>query len=116
MKLDLYSAPRVFGVKGHEILDLGKVQLAPNEMLSFQTKTNAEYDFVAKEWGFYASPSINSRLKKEGFKTALVMNEINNIYIMVVEENKLELFKIYLKENQNNRVICWLDDWFKEEN
>lgn len=116
MKMELNEIPRVFGVKGHEISDLGKVTLDTNEMVSFKTLSNKEYDFVAKEWGFYATPSINNRLKNEGFKTALVMNETNNIYLMVVELEKIDVFKKYLKENQNNRLICWLDEWFKEEN
>jgi len=79
-------------------------------MISFQTKSNKEYDFVAKEWGFYATPSINGRLKKEGFKTALVMNEHKNIYVMAVEEDKIHLFEDYLEKDKQN-LICWLDEW-----
>ncbi|MCX6077359.1 MAG: hypothetical protein NTW78_10835 [Campylobacterales bacterium] len=115
MKLKLEEHPRVFGVKRHEVKDFGKIFLDNDEMVSFKTKSGKEYDFVAKEWGFYASPSVNSRLKKEGFKTALVVNENNQLYVMAVEENKIPEFKKYLKDNQDNRIVCWLDQFFMEE-
>ncbi|MCW8895338.1 hypothetical protein [Sulfurimonas sp.] len=116
MRLDLTDEPRHFGVKGHEIKDYGKIFLNHDEMVSFKSGSGKEYDFVAKEWGFYATPSINSRLIKEGFKTALVVNESNQLYIMAVEKDKLDIFKKYLKNNQDNKIICWLDEFFKEEN
>lgn len=115
MRSELKEYPRIFGVKGHEIKDFGKIFLDAGEMVSFRTKSGKEYDFIAKEWGFYATPSVNSRLKKEGFKTALVMNENNQLYVMAVEENKISEFKKYLKESQDNRIICWLDQFFAEE-
>lgn len=115
MKLDIKDTPREFGVKGHYVKDFGKIMLDAGEMISFKTKSGKEFDFTAKEWGFYVTSSMNSRLKNEGFKTALVMNENNQVYIMTVEQDKIDLFKKYLKENQDNRVICWLDDFFKEE-
>lgn len=115
MKLEVKETPRSFTVKGHEVKDFGKIILDSDDMISFKTKSGKEYDFVAKDWGFYASPSINSRLKKEGFKTALVVNESNQLYVMVVDNDKIDEFKKYLKVNQNNRLISWLDEWFKEE-
>ena len=115
MNLELKNKPRIFGVKGHEIKDFGKIILDSSEMISFKTKTGKEYDFVAKEWGFYASPSVNSRLINEGFKTALVVNENNQLYIMVVEEDKELEFKDYLKDKQDNRIVCWLNEFFKDD-
>jgi hypothetical protein len=114
LKLDLLNNARVFSVKGHEIKDLGKILLDNNELVTFKTPSGKNFDFVAKEWGFYATPSINDRLKKEGFKTALVVNEINQLYIMVVEVDKLDIFSRYLKENQDNKLICWLDNFYNE--
>ena len=114
LKLDLLDKARVFSVKGHEIKDLGKIRLEKNELITFKTRSGKNFDFVAKEWGFYATPSINDRLKKEGFKTALVVNEIDQLYIMTVEEDKLDIFSEYLKKNQDNKLICWLDDFFKK--
>jgi len=114
MELNLKTTPREFEVKGVRIKDFGKIFLDKNEMVSFKTKSGKEYDFVAKEWGFYATPSVNSRLKKEGFKTALIVNESNQLYVMSVEKEKIEKFHKYLKYNQDNKLICWIDEWFKE--
>jgi hypothetical protein len=115
MKANLKDEPRVFSVKGHTIKDFGKIILDQDEMISFQTNSGKEFDFTAKEWGFYATPSLNSRLKNVGFKTALVLNESNQVYVMAVEKDKIDLFKSYLKENQNSRIICWLDQFFEDE-
>jgi hypothetical protein len=115
MFLDIKEIPRKFQVNDIEIKDFGKINLDENEMISFKTNSNKEYDFISKEWGFYATSSINGRLKKEGFKTALVVNEFNKIYIMIVEVDKIDEFKIYLKDNQDNKIICWLDDFFMED-
>jgi len=114
MKIDFYSKPRTFTVKEHSVHDLGKIHLAPNEMVSFVTEDSNELDIVAKNWGFYATPSINSRLKNENFKTALVTNENNQLYIMVVENNKLEEFHSYLKDKQNHQILSWLDEWMPQ--
>ena len=114
MKFDLLDKARVFSVKGHEIKDLGKILLDSNELITFKTSSGKNFDFVAKEWGFYATPSMNDRLKREGFKTALVVNEIDQLFIMAVEEDKLDIFKEYLKKNQDNKVICWLDNFYSK--
>lgn len=115
MRTEIKSEPRVFKVKGHEVHDWGKIYLDDNEMVSFVTKSGRECDFAAKKWGFYLGPSLNSRLKKEGFKVALAINEQNQLYIHAVESDKLDEFKVYLKQNQNNKILCWLDEWFLEE-
>ena len=114
LKLDLLDKARVFSVKGHEINDLGKILLDKNELITFKTQSGKNFDFVAKEWGFYVTPSMNDRLKKEGFKTALVVNEIDQLYIMAIEEDKLDIFNEYLKNNQHNKVICWLDNFYNK--
>jgi len=114
LKLDLLDKARVFSVKGHEIKDLGKILLDRNELITFKTPSGKNFDFVAKEWGFYSTPSMNDRLKKEGFKTALVVNEIDQLFIMAVEEDKLDIFNEYLKNNQDNKVICWLDNFYNK--
>jgi hypothetical protein len=111
MKTDFKKAPRIFEFKGHQVKDWGKIYLEPTEMVSFVTPSGKECDFSAKEWGFYLGPSLNSRLKKEGFKTALVQNESDQIYVLAVEKEKMDLFQKYLTTNQNIRIIRWLDEW-----
>ncbi len=113
MKTKLKKQPRIFEFKGIRIKDWGKIYLGDDEMVSFVTKSGRECDFAAKNWGFYLGPSVNSRLKKEGFKVALVLNEQGQLYVHAVEKGKMDYFKKYLKHNQNNKIICWLDEWIK---
>ncbi len=115
MQTKFLDLPRIFSVKGFQIYDYGKIQLEPQEMVSFQTPSGRECDFTAASWGFYLGPSVNSRLKKEGFKVALVLNEANQLYVNAVETDKIEEFKAYLKTNQNNKILCWLDEWLSGE-
>ncbi len=114
MKLELKDTPRVFNGSGNIISDYGKIMLEDREMVSFVTRSGRECDFTAMPWGFYVGPSLNSRLKNQGFKTALVLNERNQIYILAVEEDKVEEFKAYLKTDQNMKILTWLDEWVKE--
>lgn len=113
MKTNLKALPRVFEVKGVWIKDCGKIRLNAWEMVSFVTKTGKECDFTATNWGFYVCPSVNSRLKNEGFKVALVLNEKGQLYVNAVETGKIGLFRKYLKTNQKNKIICWLDEWIE---
>jgi hypothetical protein len=107
MKMKILTKPRLFSVNNIEIRDCGKIKLDKNELISFVTKSNKEYDFVAKDWGFYVTPSINVRLKKEGFKVAIVKNKIEKIFITAVEKNKIKLFEKYCSDEQQS-ILQWL--------
>ena len=93
-----------------QIKDLGEIFLEENEQITFLTENGNRHDFVRKEWGFYATPSINGRLKNEGFITALVKNKKGQIYIMVVEKEKLDLFLKYC-DNERQSIIQWLSNY-----
>ncbi|MBF0319730.1 MAG: hypothetical protein HQL01_08005 [Nitrospirae bacterium] len=115
MRYDLIKNPRIFEVNGFKIKDYGKIYLKDGEMVSFVTQSNKECDFTAMDWGFYLGPSINGRLKNQGFKVALVLNEYGKLYVNAVEIDKIDEFKKYLKTNQNSTILCWLDDWLSEK-
>jgi hypothetical protein len=104
--------PRLFAVgadQSIEISDHGDIFLEPDGQVTFVTASGSRHDFAAKDWGFYATPSVNGRLANEGFKTALVQNEAGLLFIMVVELEKQHLFERYcVVENQN--VLEWLDE------
>jgi hypothetical protein len=112
MKIIQKNPSREFKV-GHEqsiaIKDCGEIFLEANEQVTFLTADNAEYDVCRKEWGYYATPSMNDRLKRFGFKTALVKNAKGQLYIMIVEKDKMKSFYNYL-DSENNRVVQWLDE------
>ena len=61
------------------------------------TVDGKEYDFVAKDWGFYASPSINDRLVREGFKVALVSNTENKIFMGSRKNIKIFIINFLIK-------------------
>ncbi len=112
MKIDTNHPPRYFRTGSSNqvtIADCGKIHLEPHEMISFVTTSGKEYDVGARSWGFYATPSLNDRLKKEGFKTALVKNPLGKVYVMIVEQDQVSHFERYLKE-EKNELIEWLDE------
>ena len=109
MKTDFLGKPRAFHIGEITIHDQGKVQLEPDELISFKQSNDKEMDVVAKSWGFYATPSMNGRLKQEGFKTALVRNETRRFFIMVVDIDKMDNFLNYLKDEKQT-LVEWLDE------
>ena len=113
MNLNLKKKPRIFSVGlNNEILikDLGSIKLEANEQLTFISETGSKYDFAKKSWGYYATQSINSRLLNEGFKTALVLNKLNRIFIMVVEKKFMKKFIEYC-ESEDQKVLIWLEEF-----
>jgi hypothetical protein len=113
MKIELKKHPRIFTVGANNqirIIDYGKIHLNADELVTFITDAGKQYDIVAKKWGFYATPSVNSRLKKEGFKTALVRNKAGKYFIMIVDNEKIKDFKQYLS-SEKSEVEVWLDEF-----
>ena len=110
MKAKISKKPRIFSVNETEIKDYGKIELEKNELVSFVTKSGKEFDFTAKEWGFYVTPSINDRLQKEGFKVAIVKNKFGKIFVMAVEKNMISSFNKYCLA-QDEKVLQWLDNF-----
>lgn len=102
---------RIFttGLKKQQIIkDVGIIKLNDNEMISFRTGKHKYHEITKKNWGFYATQSINYRLKKN-FKTALVKNSQNRVFLMIIEKNKLKKFNRYCSE-EKQKVIKWLDE------
>ena len=66
MEFNKKNPPRKFKVgikKEITIKDCGTIELQNDEQVTFLTGKSAEYDVARKSWGFYATPSINGRLK-----------------------------------------------------
>jgi hypothetical protein len=91
------------------IRDCATVRLDPDEQVTLVTNKGKEYDIARKDWGYYATPSVNGRLKNQGFKTALVRNHYGKYYVMIVDEEKLNDFKAYLAQEKND-LEQWLDE------
>lgn len=118
MKFKPNDPPRVFTV-GQQVKfnlkDCAHIELEANEQVTFKTREGHEYDVARKEWGFYATPSLNGRLPKFHLRPVLIKNlESKKYYIALVEEGKEKKFRDYLKIH-HYVAICWLDDEKKLE-
>ena len=112
---DFKAEPREFTLKDYRCRDHGTISLIPSgekthEFVTFVTESGRRCDFSATGWGFYLGPSLNSRLKTEGFCSALMSNPDGQLYVVAVEEDRMDAFGAYLEEN-GSKVVCWLDEW-----
>ena len=97
------------GLKKKQVIkDVGIIKIKNNEMVSFQAGNKKFHEVTRKNWGFYATQSINHRLKKI-FKTALVKNTQGKIFLMLVEKDKIKKFKKYCLD-ERQIIIRWLDE------
>lgn len=113
MKTKIKKIPREFKVGNKvkfKMKDFGDIFLLPNEQVTFKTENMSEYDVARKSWGFYATPSLNGRLRNFGFKTVLIKNiQTKRFFIFLLEKNKEKDFYKYLKE-EGLKIILWLDN------
>jgi hypothetical protein len=113
MKFTPIDPPRRFEVAGGGLklmlADCGRVALEPDEQVTFTTEAGAEYDVVRKDWGFYATPSMNSRLRGFGLRAALVLSAFDKLFLVLVEKGKEAAFLAYVTADRQ-RVLCWLDE------
>lgn len=64
-----------------------------------------------KKWGYYLTDSCNQTLKRNNFKTAIVVSLLSKskkYFVKIVHKKKIYEFKKYLKENKSS-VFMWLD-------
>lgn len=111
MKINTKNKPRIFRVgveQDIEISHMADITLDANEQVTFIADGCEEFDFVRKDWGFYATPSINKRLKSFGFQTALVQNKKGNVYVFVIQLSKKAEFEKYCR-TEKQTVLMWLD-------
>lgn len=104
--------PRAFEV-GHDekilLRDCGRLELEPDEQVTFTTPSGADYDVARKSWGFYATPSLNGRLVRFGLRAVMVKNRIAQFFVLLVEHGHDEEFRQYVT-SERLEVIAWLDD------
>ncbi|MEA3192943.1 MAG: hypothetical protein QOD26_1276 [Betaproteobacteria bacterium] len=111
MKFDEKRPPRVFQVGNVEkfpMRDCGTLRLAPDEQVTFVTESGAEYDLARKDWGFYATPSLNGRLASFGLRAVLVKNPSGRYFVLLVEKGKQAEFDAYVK-SERLAIVCWMD-------
>jgi hypothetical protein len=104
--------PRRFEVGFGETLemsDCGRVELEPDEQVTFTTPAGAEYDVARKSWGFYATPSLNARLSGFGLRGVIVRNRIDRYFVLLVERGYEGEFEAY-RAIEELDIVAWLDD------
>lgn len=114
MQFSPKNPPRRFpvGVVGDITLaHAADIALEPDEMVTFVAPGGREYDVTAKDWGFYATPSLGGRLRRFGYRAALMRNrETRHCFVVLVDETRLEAFETYL-DVEGLEVVEWLDDY-----
>lgn len=112
MKFEPRQPPRLFKVGNavkFDMKDCGTLRLEPDEQVTLVTGAGAEYDVARKDWGFYATPSLNGRLEQFGLRGVLIKNRgTGRYFILLVERGREALFDAYC-EQENLAVIAWLD-------
>ena len=113
MKFTPVDPPRRFEVTGSGVRltlsDCGRVALLPDEQVTFTTDTGGEFDVTRKNWGFYATPSTNGRLKSFGLRAALIRNVAGRLFVVLVEHGKEEEFLAYVNADKLT-LLTWIDD------
>ena len=112
MKFEPKDPPRRFAVGNavkFDMKDCGTLRLDPDEQVTFTTGSGAEYDVARKDWGFYATPSLNGRLEQFGLRGVLIMNRgTGRYFVLLVERGHESAFDAYCAQ-ENLAAIAWLD-------
>lgn len=107
MKIEKKNRKFKVGVTNITLTEVAKITLKQNEIVTF-INGKTEYDIVKTGWGFYATPSINSRLLKFNLRACMIKSKVtNNSFIVLVQKNKEKKFKKYLK-NEKCKIIKWM--------
>lgn len=113
MKIDRNEPPRAFRVGRDEHIEIrhaADVELDPDEQITFVTRSGTEFDVVRKDWGYYATPSLNGRLSEHDLRAVLVRNsDTGRLYVLLVERGHEAAFQAYV-DDDGLTVVCWLDD------
>jgi hypothetical protein len=112
MKTSFLNPPRRFDADGtgrFALADTGSIELAADEQLTFTSATGSEYDVARKAWGYYATPSLNSRLPAKGLRPVLTRSGTGRYFVCLVEVERERQFEDYLQLT-GMRVLGWLDD------
>jgi hypothetical protein len=111
MHFEKKNPPRAYQVgfdNKSTILDCGTMHLLPDEQITFVTESGKEYDVTRKEWGFYATPSLNRRLTSFDLRPVLVKNRLDRFFLLLVERGKEESFSQYAS-SEPLTIVAWLD-------
>lgn len=116
MRIDRLEEPREFfvGRRGQTMLHVADAWLEADEVATLHTDSGTELDIARKSWGYYATPSLNRRLREHGLRAVLCVGvpreqrDVERMYLMLVEAGHEQDFQDYL-DAEGMRVVAWLD-------
>ena len=112
MHIDAFPEPRRFpvGVASVEISHVANIALAPDELVTFTSSGDREYDLTAKDWGYYATPSVGGRLRHFGMRAALMRNiDTRQVFVVIVFDDQVGAWQEYMVAERQD-LVFWLDD------
>ena len=112
MKFAPKEPPRRFQVGNavkFDMKDCGELMLGADEQVTLKTDRGGEYDVARKDWGFYATPSLNGRLEQFGLRAVLIRNrDTGRYFILLVERGEEARFDSYMAR-EGLELIVWMD-------
>lgn len=111
MQINAFAEPRRFpvGVAEIELSHVANIGLQPDEMVTFISAGHREYDVTAKDWGYYATPSVGGRLRQFGMRAALMRNvDTRQVFVVLVFDDKILAWRQYM-EVERQELVMWLD-------
>jgi hypothetical protein len=111
MNFEPIDPPRTFQPRPNRTIVIrhcADVALDADEQVSFVIGGGRGYDVVRKNWGFYATPSVNRRLNMMGLRACVAENAQGARYVLLVETGHEDQFFTYLKAEEME-LIMWLD-------
>ena len=85
------------------------VTLTPGEQITVLTETGKQWDIVRTGWGFYGTPSLDSRLRDQKLRACLVETSAGKRFIWIVDAHCVDELRAYMR----NIGVCrfaWLDE------
>jgi len=116
VKLTPIDPPRTFAVgnRGGMLGHVANVELGEDEVITFHAPAGTQLDVTRKSWGYYATPSLNGRLREHGLRAALAVGvprdagQPERMYVLLVEAGREDDFQTYI-DAEHMRVVGWLD-------
>lgn len=106
--MQLAPRDRRFVAAGVELRHVADIALEADEQVTFTTPDGGELDVVRKDWGFYATSSLNRRLPAHGLRPVLVEGGDGRRWLLLVQRGHETAFETYRAE-QKLEVVTWLD-------
>jgi hypothetical protein len=113
MKIEVNSDPRIFpvGIAHTQLSHVADIDLQSDEMVTFVTDGELEYDVCRKSWGYYATPSLGGRLRAFGWRAAVMRNiDTRHCFVVLVQEGREDEWMAYMLI-ERQELVLWIDDF-----